>query len=108
ASWGNHEAGDFRYVMVANNGYEENRVFVLLDEAGRPVATSSPWDYGMDHWYREPMPEVSFVGVVPSCRGRGLGRLMVNHSLGELMKRGYSLAHLGVRGTGGGENYAAL
>ena len=28
SSWGNHPPGSFLYVMVSNNGYEDNRVFV--------------------------------------------------------------------------------
>lgn len=108
ASWGNHQPGAFRYCMVANNGYEEDRVFVLLNESRQPVATSSPWYYGKGHWYEDEYPEVAFVGVIPSYQGNGFGKLMVNHSLQELKKRGYSMAHLGIRGTDTGENYPAV
>ena len=31
-SWGDHPAGSYRYVLVANNYYKENRVFVMLNE----------------------------------------------------------------------------
>lgn len=108
ASWGDHQSGAFRYCLVANNGYEDDRVFVLLNEARQPVATSSPWHYGMQHWYKDSFAEVAFVGVIPSYQGRGLGKLMVNHSLHELKKRGYPVAHLGIRGTDVGENYPAV
>jgi GNAT superfamily N-acetyltransferase len=107
-SFGNHPPGTFRYVMVANNGFEVDRVFVMLDENINPVATSSPWDYGMDNWYRKTYPEVAFVGVVPSSQGKGLGAVMVIHSLHELKKRRYTHAHLGIGGTDNGENYSAI
>jgi hypothetical protein len=57
ASWGNHGPGAFRYGMVANNGFEDDKVFVMLDENNRPVATSSPWDWGCGNWYQEPLPK---------------------------------------------------
>lgn len=108
ASFGDHGPGAFRFCLVANNGYEEDRVFVLLNEKGQPVATSSPWHYGMHHWYKDTFAEVAFVGVLPSYQGRRLGQLMVNHSLQKLKNRGYPVAHLGVRGTDTGENYPAV
>lgn len=107
-SWGGHPPGAFRYGMVANNGFEDDRVFVMLDENSRTIATSSAWDYGMGNWYRKAYPEVAFVGVTPVSQGKGLGTVMVTHSLYELKKRGYTQAHLGIRGTECGENYPAV
>ena len=108
AAFGSYNPGDFRYVLVSNNGYEEDRVFVLLDESGRAVATASPWDYGTGNWHAETFPFVNFVGVIPSCQGRGLGKLMTLHSLHELKARGYQKACLNIKGTeDGGENLPA-
>lgn len=107
-SFGDHPPGSFRYVLVANNGFEADRVYVMLDENSQPVATSSAWDYGIDNWYRKTYPEVAFVGVVPSSQGKGLGAVMVIHSMHELKKRRYTHTHLGIRGTDCGENYPAV
>jgi len=113
SSWGSHPPGAFREVMVANNGYEENRVLVMLDENKNALATSSAWDYGFgeDTWYGDTYqayPILAFVGVKKEHQGKGYGRVVSTHCLHEFVKRGYKKVHLGVMGTYDGENYPAV
>lgn len=94
-AFGNYEPGDFRYVIVSNNYYEEGRVFVMLDENDQPVATASSWQY--DNWWNDKNHgTVIFVGVSPECRGHKFGYTMVNYVLQDIRKRGFSIATLNV------------
>jgi len=110
ATWDRHLPGTFRRILVANNGYEEGCVFVLLNEKGSAIATSSAWDTKKGDWYDDiSSAAVAFVGVLPSCNGHGFGKLMTLYSLHEIKKRGYTQAHLSIKGTDdGGENYPAV
>ena len=88
-------SGTFRFVMVANHYYDENRVFALLNDEGFPIAVASAWSAG-EKWDIEDMGEVTHVCVRSEFQGNRFGRLVVYNALQELKRRGYRTAHLGV------------
>ena len=105
-TWGGHKhrPGDFRYVFVSNIAYEEDRVFALLDESGRAVATAAIVDYKVSDWNYEYDPLLAFVGVPESCRGHGFARFISLHCLQEMKKLGYSAAHVDIGWTEDGKD----
>jgi len=96
ASFGNYEPGDFRYVMVNNHDYEDDRVFIMFDKNGKPVATSSSWRQHY-RWNNNDIGYVIFVGVIPEYRGKRLAQQMVNYILHDLKKNGFQTLLLDVK-----------
>ncbi|HEY5584156.1 MAG TPA: GNAT family N-acetyltransferase [Ruminiclostridium sp.] len=90
-----HKAGTFRYIMVSNNYYDDERVFVLLDDNKEPIATATSWQN--DNWWNDKEHgSIIFVGVAKSHRGQKLGCLMANYVLQDIAKRGFTIATLNV------------
>lgn len=94
-AFGNYEPGDFRYIMVHNHDYEEDRVFVMFDADGKPVATASSWRQHY-RWGDNGVGYVIFVGVVPEYRGHSLAQQMVNFILHDFKRKGFHTALLNV------------
>ena len=89
-------SGTFRFMMVANHYYDENRVFALLNDEGTPIAVASAWS-SVVKWDIEDMGEVTHVCVSSEFQGNRFGRFVVYNALQELERRGYKTAHLSVR-----------
>jgi GNAT superfamily N-acetyltransferase len=84
--FGGYQAGSFRYVYVNNNFYEEDRVYVLLNERNEPIGTGNSWQTPGNDGY------ISWVGVAPAYRGRSLGAHLTNYCLRDMKRRGLTTA----------------
>lgn len=90
-----YKAGTFRYIIADNYYYEDNRVFVLLNENNEPIATATSWHN--EHWWEnKEKGSVIFVGVDPAYREHKYGSLMVNYVLNNLKELGFTVASLDV------------
>lgn len=96
--FGGYQAGSFRYVYVNNHFYEENRVFILLNERNEPVGTGNSWQTPENDGY------ISWIGVAPAYRGRSLGSHLTNHCLRDMKRRGLTTAMIHTEK----DNYPAL
>ena len=84
--FGGYQAGSFRYVYVNNNFYEENRVFVLLNEKNKPIGTGNSWQTPDHEGY------ISWIGVSQAYRGKAIGVNLTNYCLHDIKKRGLKTA----------------
>jgi len=87
--------GTFRGVMVSHPFYDDNQVYVMLNEKSKPIATASGWRSPIN-WHEQLSGSVIHVGVIHSYRGHQLGQQMVYHTLQELKRKGYDTVDLGV------------
>ncbi len=89
ACFGGYQPGSFRWVYVGNYYYEEDRVFVLLNENNQPIATGNSWQ----NLQRDGcIGYISWIGVLEAYRGKQLGYHMTNYCLHDIKRRGFQKA----------------
>lgn len=73
---------DARASRAALEGILASEIVAVAERAGRPVATARTNARGFRTW------QIGGVYVIPELRGRGWGRLVMSHILGEIFRAG--------------------
>lgn len=85
-------AETFAASMPGDDAYLGSRVLFLLDPAGAAIGTITAWSSAK--LTGEEIGQIHWVALVPTARGRGLGKPLLSTACAALRERGYSRAFL--------------
>jgi len=83
-------AETFEAVLPGDDGYRAERVMFLVGPEGAEIGNITAWN--TDQVTGQDIGQICWVALVPSARGRGLGKPLLSAACAALLERGYTQA----------------